>query len=202
MKVSGKTIINIGLKKLALHTALLLCITDVYAQTAICPADIPSTTDSAEFTELEDGNMLHTPSNLVFMRCALGQTYNGSTCTGSPIAYTWQQALAISVQTNAQINAQINSQSNSQVNSYLPSWRVPNIKELALITERACVRPAINETVFPNTAPDGFWTSTPSVRTTDMAWSITFTNGSQSVLPTNRSLFVRLVRNSLVSELP
>lgn len=162
--------------------------TTVSAQTAVCASDIPLTTDSEEYTVLNNGNVWHLPSNLVFMRCAIGQTFNGTTCSGESTPLNWQQALAASMQAN------IDSTSN------LPSWRLPNIKELAVISERACVRPAINEEIFPNTPPDAFWTSTPSVKTPDMAWSITYTNASQSLLPTNSSLFVRLVRSRLASE--
>lgn len=158
------------------------------AQIAVCASDIPLSTDSEEFTILENGNVWHLPSNLVFMRCAIGQTFDGSTCLGESSPLNWQQALQSSVQ------------ANNETSGTLPSWRLPNIKELAVISERACVRPAINEEIFPNTAPDAFWTSTPSVREADMAWSITFTNASQSLLPTNSSLFVRLVRTRLASE--
>ncbi|MDT0595918.1 DUF1566 domain-containing protein [Glaciecola petra] len=160
----------------------------VIAQTAVCASDISPTTDSEEFTILDSGNVWHIPSNLVFMRCSIGQTFDGTTCTGESRSLSWQQALVSSIQVN------IDSTAN------LPSWRLPNIKELAVISERACVRPAINEEVFPNTPPDAFWTSTPSVKTTDMAWSITYTNASQSLLPTNSSLFVRLVRSRLATE--
>lgn len=154
---------------------------------AICPAGIPETANDADFLLLPAGEILHISSNLVFMRCSIGQTWNGSTCTGEPSAHSWQQALQI-------------SQSTSFNNSL--NWRLPNIKELSVIAERACVRPSINDTLFPNTSPDDYWTSTPSMLDENSAWAISFTNASNALKLKERSLFIRMVRTRLPSESP
>jgi hypothetical protein len=80
------------------------------------------------------------------------------------------------------------------------NWRLPNIKELNVITERACVRPSINDTIFPNTSPDDYWTSTPAILNNDSAWSVAFTNASNTQRLKSGSLFVRLTRTKLPSE--
>lgn len=158
----------------------------VQAQTeqteALCPAGIPETANDADLELLPEGEIYHVASDLIFMRCSIGQTWDGASCLGEPSSYTWQGALAV-----------------SQSTSFLAhnSWRLPNVKELALIVERACVRPSINDTVFPNTSPDDYWTSSPSLFDENGAWAITFTNGSNTVKLKNRSLFVRLVRNNV-----
>ena len=165
---------------------ILLCslgfITTTAAQTAVCPAGIPTTSSDDEFEVLEEGEILHITSNLIFMRCSIGQTWDGTECTGTPEPYTWQNAL-----------------STAQSTTYLDnnSWRLPNLKELSVIIESACVRPSINETVFPNTSPDDYWTSTPSLLNEQSAWAVTFTNGSNAVKLRSRSLYVRLVRNNV-----
>lgn len=151
---------------------------------ATCPAGIPETAKESAFLLQENGEVLHIASNLIFMRCSLGQTWNGNTCIDEPRAYTWQEALQISIThtTNGRL-----------------SWRLPNVKELNLINERACVRPSINDTVFPNTSPDDYWTSSPSMLNENMAWSIAFNNSSITQRPKTSSLFVRLVRTNVSS---
>jgi hypothetical protein len=152
---------------------------------ATCPAGIPETASSDGFAVIATGEVLHIASNLVFMRCSIGQTWDGSTCTSEPSPHNWQEALQLSLTTN------FNDSKN---------WRLPNIKELSVITERACVRPAINDSLFPNTSPDDYWTSTPSMLNETSSWAVSFANASNAVKQKNRSLFVRLVRTRLPSE--
>jgi hypothetical protein len=149
---------------------------------ATCPGGIPETANEADFVLRPNGEVLHIASNLIFMRCSVGQTWNGNTCTDEPRPLTWQEALQ-------------ESQTNTTNN--LMSWRLPNVKELSVISERACVRPSINDTVFPNTSPDYYWTSSPSILDEQAAWSIAFTNASVSQRVKTRSLFVRLVRDNI-----
>lgn len=174
---------------------LMICLSALFAcfvssaQTeqaaATCPAAIPKTSDDDNFAALASGEILHIQSNLVFMQCSIGQQWDGSTCVGEPTAYIWQQALSISVQT------EFNNSTN---------WRLPNIKELNVIAERACVRPSINDAIFPNTSPDDYWTSTPAMLNNAEAWSVAFTNASNTQRLKTASLFVRLVRTKLPSE--
>ncbi|WP_026377085.1 DUF1566 domain-containing protein [Aestuariibacter salexigens] len=146
-----------------------------------CLVDIDDTTASSEFTDLEDGTVLHVRTGLVWMRCSLGQTWNGSTCINEADELTWQQAL---------------DQAYGYEFADSLAWRLPNIKELASITERSCVRPSINETIFPNTSADDYWTSTPSMADPQRAWVVAFFNSSNSIKQKDRSVFVRLVRNA------
>jgi hypothetical protein len=152
---------------------------------ATCPAGITKTADEDSFVVSAIGEILHIDSNLIFMRCSLGQQWDGTTCAGEPTAYNWQQALSISIQTD------FNNSKN---------WRLPNIKELNVIAERACVRPSINDAIFPNTSPDDYWTSTPAMLNDTASWSVAFTNASNTQRLKTGSLFVRLVRTKLPSE--
>ncbi len=145
-----------------------------------CLADGLETTPSANFTELSSGNVWHVTTDLVWQRCALGQSWDGTTCTGDAIQYTWQEALMLAQQAS---------------DTDLLGWRLPNVKELATLVERDCVRPAINATLFPETPPDDFWTSTPSTTDPDRAWVVAFFNASHSIKEKDRFVYVRLVRN-------
>lgn len=181
----SKTIKSMAFISLALISSLSIAQVEQQQPDATCPGGIPETANDESFILLTDGEVLHSASNLIFMRCSIGQEWDGTTCLNEPIALNWQQAL------KASVDSEFNGSKN---------WRLPNIKELSVITERACVRPSINDAIFPNTSPDDYWTSTPSMLDAQTAWSVTFTNASNSQRLKSRSLFVRLVRTKLASE--
>ncbi|MEM0911714.1 MAG: DUF1566 domain-containing protein [Pseudomonadota bacterium] len=157
----------------------------VHAQ-AFCFPDIPETSNSDEFTILNEQEVWHRASNLVFMRCSVGQTFDGNTCTGDATLFSWQDALALN---------------RVQIQNENSLWRLPNVKELSVIVERNCVRPSINKSVFPETPPDEYWTSTPVRNDATRAWSIAFTNGTSSIKDQALTLHVRMVRLHLPSDI-
>ena len=171
------------MQRAVLSVLLSLVATATYGQT--CLSNIPATTPDAEFTELSTVQIKHERSGLVWMRCAIGQTWDGSNCTGDAQQLTWQQALQLAHGYQVEESG---------------GWRLPNIKELATLTERQCVRPAINATLFPDTPADDFWTSTPAVNDDQRAWVVAFFNSSNSIKDKDRFVFVRLVRTALASE--
>lgn len=134
-----------------------------------------------EFVDNDDGTATDTSLGLVWMRCSLGQTWENETCTGDASELTWQQALQAA---------------HGFKYADKLGWRVPNMKELASLTERSCVRPAINELFFPNTSSDDYWTSTPSVVDPERTWVIAFFNSSNSLKDKNLFVFTRLVRTA------
>jgi len=144
-----------------------------------CLSDGLETTPNDNFVAVTPSTLLDTTTDLVWRRCAEGQTWDGSTCSGEAVKYTWQQALQLAHEAS---------------NEDLLGWRLPNVKELATITERDCVRPAINSSLFPATPPDDFWTSTPSADDPDRAWVVAFFNASHSIKEKDRFIYVRLVR--------
>ena len=75
-------------------------------------------------------------------------------------------------------------------------WRVPNLKELVSLVERACVEPAIELKVFPTTPSNSYWTSTPntSADKTQEAWSVGFYNGRIESRDKQQDFYVRMVR--------
>ena len=68
----------------------------------------------AALTINNDGTVTDPNTGLTWMRCAMGQTWDGSTCTGTASTYTFDQANALSgTVTFAGQN----------------DWRIPNIRE-------------------------------------------------------------------------
>ena len=164
---------------LAMVLCLVLSTFNVLAQT--CISTIDETTATANFTDNGDGTISDTTTGLMWMQCSVGQTLLNGLCTGDATELNWQQALLFA---------------HGYQFADFDGWRVPNIKELSTIAERQCVRPAINETLFPNTPSDDYWTSTPSLLDADRAWVVAFFNSSNSIKQKNLFVFTRLVRNT------
>lgn len=165
--------------KRVLFIILMALSSAIQAQT--CVGGITETSPAANFTDNGDGTVTDTTTGLMWSRCSIGQTWSveNSNCTGNATAMTWQEALQV---TYGYEFATRND------------WRLPNIKELITITEKACVRPSINETIFPQTTSDDYWTSTPSVSDLTMAWVVAFFNSSNSLKEKDAFIYVRPVR--------
>ncbi|SES74788.1 Protein of unknown function [Nitrosomonas marina] len=149
----------------------------LHAQT--CHNDITPTTPTQDFTRHDDGTVTHNKTGLIWMRCALGQNWNGATCTGSGQAYTWPAALQAA-----------EGFSFAGHND----WRLPDIKELNSIVEQACMSPAINAMVFPAAPSTWFWSASPYAGYVRDAWSVSFGGGSDGAFLKTGSDRVRLVR--------
>jgi len=138
------------------------------------------TTPTGDFIDNQDGTVTHKTTGLTWMRCALGQTWTGSTCSGTASTYTYDEAVAL-------------KRSFAGHND----WRMPNIAELQTIVERDNVNPAINNTIFPETPNNLFWSSSPDVGDTRRAWLVYFSYGFvEGYGAAATSLPVRLVRAS------
>lgn len=111
--------------------------------------------------------MTDTVTGLVWMRCAVGQTWDGTTCTGTAGAYTWDQAKTLT----------LNYAGKSD-------WRLPNIRELQSIVGRSRSNPAMDPTVFPNASIADFWSTSTRADGSSHAWSIYFGYGYTSTSST------------------
>lgn len=166
------------LGKIILIAALLLACMNVHAQT--CKDSINSTTPDSRFVDNGDGTVNDEQTGLIWMRCALGQNWDGATCIGSASTYTWQQALTVA---------------EGNVFGGSDAWRLPNIKELNSIIERACVEPSINQSIFPVTSSSGFWSSSLKADSDDYGWFVSFGNGSSNYTLRYYDGYIRLVRS-------
>lgn len=151
-----------------------------YLQAQTCLA-IPLATPSSQFTVNGNGTVTHLKTGLTWMKCSLGQTWNGSTCTGSITIQDWQAALV--------------SAENTSFAGF-SDWRLPNLKELTSINELACAYPSINETLFPATSTLFYWSSSSAI-SSDEVWIVSFGNSNAIQDPKSISLPARLVRGGL-----
>ncbi len=75
-------------------------------------------------------------------------------------------------------------------------WRLPNVKELQSIVDYELVYPAINQTFFPNTQSDYYWSGTTYADSTGYAWFVDFYGGYVSYDDRGSGYYVRPVRSS------
>lgn len=147
-------------------------------QAQTCNPAMPRQAPDSRYTVQAGGaEVLDTQTGLIWQRCSLGQSWNGSTCAGSAGAYTWQSAL----------------QAARDLGN---GWRLPNSKELQSLVEEACYNPAINETLFPSTAVKNYWTSSPYAPSYGLnAWLVDFDSGLTDNVRKGVIYFVRVVRS-------
>jgi hypothetical protein len=146
----------------------------------------PLSTPTTRFEDHGDGTVTDKESKLMWMRCAIGQTWAGGTCVGSPTPLAWAAA-------------QEAAQSVNKRGSFFYSdWRVPQVPELAGIAERQCQDPRINLTIFPHTPAEAFWTATsrPSNGTEAFAFTLSFGAEGVKYMSKEEKHDVRLVRTA------
>lgn len=129
-------------------------------------------TPSSDFSDNGDDSVTHKKTGLTWKRCAEGQSWAGSTCSGVAQTYTWSDANALGT----------------------GGWRLPNQNELLTIVEWSKVNPAINTTIFPNTPSSAFWSASAYAGNSDHAWNLDFLYGYDYDNAKTNSNHVRLVR--------
>ncbi|MDN5864027.1 MAG: DUF1566 domain-containing protein [Gammaproteobacteria bacterium] len=149
----------------------------------------PQTLDDAPTSRYQlhaDGTARDLRTGLMWMRCAMGQTWNAGSksCEGVATAYTWQDALQA-------------AQSFNQDSGFAghTDWRVPNLRELMSIERYHCSDPAINLEVFPNTPSVVFWSSTPLETFPTEVWTLNFGTSHVVELSMQSQFALRLVRS-------
>lgn len=157
----------------------------------VCPAGHPLNTPNGDFADAGNGTVRHIPSGLIWKRCAEGQDWNGSTCTGTASTYDWQASLARVAAVNA---AAVGTQNAGQTD-----WRLPNVNELLSIVELGCMSPSINLTQFPAAPGDYFWSSSPFALETIVGdrlhvWFVDFARGFSNPAYSSNNKRLRLVR--------
>lgn len=107
----------------------------------------PLSAPTERYIDNGDGTVTDTVSKSVWMRCSVGQEWDGVTCVGNATLYSWEELETLADEFNLDGYADHDD------------WRVPNLPELATITERQCSKPRLNETIFPNTPHVAYWTT-------------------------------------------
>ena len=147
-----------------------------------CDPKKKATAPASRFQALDNGVIKDTQYGHVWLRCVVGMEWDGKTCVGQSLAYTWQEALGV-----------IGDMNQKRVGGR-DDWRLPTAEELNTIVERQCFQPAINLEAFPFSPETGFWTDTkvPGIQQSRVSL-IQFFNGKQYIANVKQSWRVRLV---------
>lgn len=132
-------------------------------------------TISADGQEVTDN-----ATGLIWQRCIQGMYWSGLTCIGSPNGHMFQESLQLAENVR---------------NTTGTNWRLPNLKELASLVDTSRTGIALDETVFPNSPHDQYWSSSPFSNDAFFAWVVHFFHGSVYYTYTEDLGMVRLVRD-------
>ena len=155
---------RIRLKLLSVILCQSLLIPFTWAQTCQTKT-LEESTPTSRFSFDKAGLVTDKETGIIWMRCALGQKWDGATCSGKANTYSWQDAMN---------EAKIINSSNYGGHK---AWRLPYIPELASIVERQCFNPRVNLTVFPATPSITFWSGMERMGYANMAYALDFGGG-------------------------
>ena len=132
---------------------------------------------NTDYSDQGDGTVMHVPTRLTWQRCVVGQSWNGSTCSGIASAFTWDTAKLLTSQFAGKTD-----------------WRLPTEDELVSLVDYSKYSPLINTALFPNTPSSYFWSGSPMTNGSDSAWSVHFGDGYAGTDYRSNDYGVRLVR--------
>ena len=120
-------------------------------------------------------------SSVEWMRCSVGQRWNGTSCDGKIIRLNHDDVAKAIVIANEQLGG---------------SWRLPSRDELEGLVCAACEAIKIDSDSFPQTVPEPYWTGEVNGFAARHFWSVNFMTGhTYGRFFPQQELAVRLVRD-------
>lgn len=111
---------------------------------------------------MRDHIVIDIRSGVEWLRCSIGQTWDGNTCTGKIVKLNHDD-----------INQAINL-ANEQLGG---DWRLPSLAELEGIVCHDCKGVKIDEAAFPNTSAEPYWTNEQNPYATRHYYTVNFFTG-------------------------
>lgn len=111
---------------------------------------------------MRDHIVIDIRSGVEWLRCSIGQTWDGNTCTGKIVKLNHDD-----------INQAINL-ANEQLGG---DWRLPSLAELEGIVCHDCEGVKIDEAAFPNTSAEPYWTNEQNPYATRHYYTVNFFTG-------------------------
>ena len=131
--------------------------------------------------QIQEHIIIDVKNNIEWLRCSVGQRWNGSTCIGQIMNLSLERVPEAIQIANEQLGGK---------------WRLPTKKELNSIVCKSCSSPKIDPKVFPNTDNAPYWTGDKSYFNKKFFVSVNFHTGFSfnRFLPL-KELAIRLVRD-------
>ena len=134
---------------------------------------------ASSYTDNGNGTITDDNTGLMWKRCSEPDTQTEA-CSGAHSTYTWQDAI---------------NQCEGLTYATYSDWRLPNVKELWSITKlEPGAAPYIDQTAFPGTVSNYYWSATTYPSNTDYALRVHFNYGALSTYDKTFSFYVRCVR--------
>ena len=168
---------------LAAILVTLVCATPAMAQTQSLGTTNPANeviVKSGHFM-VRDHLVIDLQHGVEWMRCSVGQIWNGTDCEGVAVQLTQEDVARAIVIANGQLG---------------PGWRLPSRAELEGLVCKACAPVKIELDSFPNTLGEPYWTGQVNSFAPRHIWTVNFMTGHTygRFFPTQEVL-VRLVRD-------
>ena len=142
---------------------------------------LSNTTFANDSFYIKDHIIIDLERNLEWIRCSVGQVWNGSECSGNAIKLTMSEVSDAINQANEQLGGE---------------WRLPNREELESLVCMECIKVKIDLVVFPDTPYEPFWTGEKNNSSKNYYWTVNFFTGHTfGRFPGSIPNFARLVRD-------
>lgn len=152
------------------------------AQATGSSAATPSA-DSVTPTQLRQFTIRDRANGVEWLRCSVGQVWNGLTCMGEPRMLTLEEARSAAAMARAELGGE---------------WRLPTLQELERLVCKDCEPPKIDARLFPRTWAAPYWTDSINRWSVGRYWTVNFFTGY--TFGRNMPTMVRYVR--LVRDFP
>jgi hypothetical protein len=150
---------------------------------AASPLGRAQTGGEATPTQLKQFTIRDRPRGLEWLRCSVGQVWNGYTCIGNARMLTLDEARQAEMLARNELGG---------------GWRLPTVEELGTLICESCKPPKIDSRLYPNTMAAPYWSSSKNRWSIGRYWTLNFYTGH--TFGRNAPDMARYVR--LVKDLP
>ena len=113
-------------------------------------------------TQLKQYTITDRQTRLTWLRCSVGQRWNGFRCIGAPRMLTWEQANEAAAMAKKELGG---------------NWRLPTVEELQTLVCDPCAPPKIDQRLFPDTPAAPFWSASSAPLSVGRVWTVNFYTG-------------------------
>ncbi len=149
-------------------------------------------------------------TGLMWMRCSVGQTWNGTTCVGELKRMDWNSAMSYKTTYAGYSDWRLPTKKELESLVYCSdgNYGRPGNEEQPYYVERGYIicatnkdkpqpvtkSPTIDVNYFPNNTPNWFWSSSPDASLRTYSWSVSFSSGYSDNQNKNKDYYIQLVR--------
>jgi hypothetical protein len=147
------------LTRLFNHTVMMVFCVGLFC--GILRLDTSPAAASTQFI-IRDHIVIDIKSGVEWLRCSVGQTWDGNTCVGKIVKLNHDQIKEAILQANTQLGG---------------NWRLPDLNELEGLVCHECDSVKIDLDAFPNTAAEPYWTGQKNPYASRHIYTVNFFTG-------------------------